>query len=317
MLTFIIRRTAASIPVLILVSLIVFFLMRLLPGDIIDQIIAASRISPSEEALAALRRRFGLDEPIYVQYFSWLGRLFAGDFGTSFRNFQPGVEIIVPRLLPTIQIGLTALILSTVIAVPLGAMSAARPNSVWDRIGAVGTFIGASMPYFLVGGLLIYFIALQGRLLPPSGFVSPFVDLEDSVKRTIMPAITLALSLTAILIRQARASFSEVLDLPYIQTAYAKGLSESRVIVQHAMKNALLPIVTILGLQLGGLFSGAVVTELVFSVPGIGRLLVDSILARDYPIVQTLVLMIAVTVVLATLLVDIVYGILDPRASRA
>lgn len=317
MITFIVRRTATSIPVLILVSLIVFFLMRLLPGDIIDQIVAASRISPSEEALEALRRRFGLDQPIYAQYFNWLGRLFTGDFGMSFRNFQPGVEIIVPRLLPTIQIGLIALVLSTVIAIPLGALSAARPNSVWDRIGAVGTFIGASMPYFLVGGLLIYFVALQGRLLPPSGFVSPFVDFEESMKRTIMPAITLSLSLTAILIRQARASFSEVLDLPYIQTAYAKGLSESQVIVQHAMKNALLPIVTILGLQLGGLFSGAVVTETVFSVPGIGRLLVDSILARDYPIVQTLVLMIAVTVVLATLLVDIVYGVLDPRASRA
>ena len=317
MIAFIIRRTAAAIPVLILVSVIVFFLMRLLPGDVIDLIVGEAQVDLSDETIAALRRQYGLDEPVHVQYFKWIARVTSGDFGVSFRNYQPGIDIILPRLLPTLQIGLTALLLSVAIAIPLGALSAARPNSVWDRIAAAGAFIGASTPYFLAGGLLIYFVALQGRLLPPSGYVSPFEDLGESAKRTILPAATLALSLTALLVRQARASFSDVLALPYIQAAYAKGLSETQVIVRHAMKNALLPIVTILGLQLGGLFSGAVVTETVFAIPGIGRLLVDSVHGRDYPIVQVLVLMIAVTVVIATLLVDIVYGLLDPRAPTA
>ena len=317
MIVFVIRRTAAAVPVLVIVSLIVFFLMRLLPGDIIDLIVGQAQVELSEETIAELRRQYGIDQPVYVQYFRWIGRVLVGDFGLSFRSHQPVIDIILPRLLPTLQIGGIALVFSALIAVPIGALSAARPNSLWDRIGTVATFIGASMPYFLAGGLLIYVVALRLGLLPPSGFVSPAVDFADSVKRTIMPAITLGLGLTAILIRQARASFGDVLQLPYILTAYAKGLSETRVIVQHAMKNALLPIVTILGLQLGVVFSGAVVTETVFAVPGIGRLLVDSILGRDYPIVQALVLLIAVAVVLATLLVDIVYGILDPRASRA
>ncbi len=317
MFAFVIRRTAAAVPVLFIVSLIVFFLMRLLPGDVIDLIVGQAQVEISEETIAELRRQYGLDKPIYVQYYTWISRILMGDFGISFRNHQPVIDIILPRLLPTLQIGLIALFVSSLIAIPLGAISAARPNSVWDRIGAFGTFIGASMPYFLIGGLLIYFVSLRLGLLPPSGFVSPTVDIIDSIKHTIMPAITLALSLTAILIRQARASFGDILKHPYIRTAYAKGLSETRVIIQHAMKNALLPIVTILGLQLGVILSGAVVTETVFAVPGIGRLLVDSILGRDYPIVQALVLLIAVAVVLATLLVDIIYGVLDPRASRA
>ncbi len=317
MFAFIIRRIVATVPVLIMVSLIVFFLMRLLPGDVIDLIVGQAQVEVSEETIAELRSQYGIDKPVYVQYYTWMSRILVGDFGLSFRSRQPVIDIIAPRLLPTLQIGLTALVLSSLIAIPLGAISAARPNSLCDRIAAFGTFIGASMPYFLVGGLLIYFVALRLGLLPPSGFVSPSVDITDSIKHTIMPAVTLALSLTAILIRQARASFSDVLQHPYIRTARAKGLSETRVIIQHAMKNALLPIVTILGLQLGVIFSGAVVTETVFAVPGIGRLLVDSILGRDYPIVQALVLLIAVAVVLATLLVDIIYGVLDPRASRA
>ncbi|MDD9874518.1 MAG: ABC transporter permease [Gammaproteobacteria bacterium] len=316
MFAFAVRRTAAAIPVLVMVSLIVFFLMRLLPGDIIDLIVSQAQVDVSEEMIAELRRQYGLDKPVYVQYYVWVRQILAGDFGLSFRSHQPVIEIILPRLMPTFQIGLAALFFSSLVAIPLGAISAARPNSIWDRIGAFGTFIGASMPYFLVGGLLIYFVSLQLGLLPPSGFVSPTDDLTDSIRHMIMPAITLALSLTAILIRQARASFSDVLQHPYIRTAYAKGLSETRVVVQHAMKNALLPIVTILGLQLGVILSGAVVTETVFAVPGIGRLLVDSILGRDYPIVQALVLLIAAAVVLATLLVDIVYGVLDPRSSR-
>lgn len=288
----------------------------MLPGDVIDVIVGQSQAEVSDEIIEEMRRQYNLDQPIVMQYFNWLGRVLVGDFGTSFRNHQPVSSIIFPRLMPTVQIGLIALFLSALVAIPLGALSAVKPNSIWDRIGTVSTYVGASMPYFLIGGLLIYFISLKFRFLPASGYVSPFDDLGESIKRTIMPAITLSLSLTAILVRQSRASFSDILEHPYIRTARAKGLSETRVVIQHALKNALLPITTILGLQLGVIFSGAVITETVFSVPGVGRLLVDSILGRDYPIVQALVLLIAVAVVLSTLLVDIIYGLLDPRASR-
>ncbi len=316
MFAFIVRRTVAALPVLFFVSVAVFFLMRLLPGDIIDLIVGQAQVDVSDETIAELRRQYGLDKPVYQQYFIWIGRVFTGDFGLSFRSHQPVIDIIIPRLFPTIQIGLIALFFSALVSVPLGALSAARPNSSWDKIGTVFTFVGASMPYFLAGGLLIYFIALKGGMLPASGFVSPLENFSESIKRTIMPALTLSLSLTALLVRQARASFSDVLEHPYIRTAFAKGLSETQVIIHHAMKNALLPIVTLLGLQLGMVFSGAVVTETVFAIPGIGRLLVDSILGRDYPIVQALVLLIAVAVVFATLIVDIIYGVIDVRSSR-
>ena len=317
MLAFVVRRTLAAIPVLVLVSIIVFSLMRMLPGDVIDLIVGQAQADVSEETIAALRKQYGLDQPVYVQYLAWISKIAVGDFGYSLRSHQPVIDIILPRLLPTLQIGLLALVFSTLIAVPLGALSATRPDSIWDRLGTAGTFIGASTPYFLAGGLLIYFVSLKAGWLPASGYVSPAEDFWESIQRSIMPAITISLSLTAILLRQTRASFKEVIELPYIRTAYAKGLSPTMVIIQHAMKNAMLPIVTILGLQLGMVFSGAVVTETVFAVPGIGRLLVDSILGRDYPIVQALVLLIAVAVVIATLLVDIIYGLLDPRSSRA
>ncbi|MBB3064522.1 ABC transporter permease [Limibacillus halophilus] len=317
MFAFILRRTLAAIPVVVLVSVMVFSLMRMLPGDVIDLIIGQAQADVSEETIAALRKQYGLDEPIYLQYITWISKVMVGDFGYSLRSYQPVIDIILPRLVPTLQIGLLALVFSTLIAVPLGALSAVRPNSIWDRLGTAGTFIGASTPYFLAGGLLIYLVSLKAGWLPPSGFVPLTEDFSESLKRSIMPALTIALSLTAILLRQTRASFKDVIELPYIRTAYAKGLSPTMVMIQHAMKNAMLPIVTILGLQLGMVFSGAVITETVFAIPGVGRLLVDSILGRDYPIVQALVLLIAVAVVLATLFVDIVYGLLDPRSSRA
>ncbi len=317
MLSFAIRRVFATIPVLILVSVAVFGLMRLLPGDATDLILSEAQTDVSKETIQELRRQYGLDQPVYVQYVKWVGRLVSGDLGVSFRNKQDVAQIIIPRLWPTLQIGLLAILLATAIGVPVGALSASSPNSIWDKLGTMLTFIGASTPYFLAGGIFIYVISLQLGLLPPSGYVSPVVDLEESLRRSIMPAATIALSLTAIILRQARASFSEVLKLPYIRTAHAKGLSKQAVLLKHALKNALLPVVTIIGLQLGLVFSGAVITETVFAVPGVGRLLVDSILGRDYPVVQALVMIIAVAVILSTLLVDIVYGALDPRSSRS
>lgn len=317
MLSFVIKRILATIPVLLLVSVAVFGLMRLLPGDATDLILSEAQADVSAEAIEELRRQYGIDQPIYVQYVKWLGRLASGDLGVSFRNKQDVAQIILPRLWPTLQIGLLAILLATAIGVPVGALSASSPNSVWDKFGAVIALVGASTPDFLAGGVLIYIVSLKLNLLPPSGYVSPAVDFQESLRRTIMPATTIALSLTAIILRQARASFSEVLKLPYIRTAHAKGLSKHAVLLKHALKNAMLPVVTIIGLQLGLVFSGAVVTETVFAVPGIGRLLVNSILGRDYPVVQALVMIIAIAVIISTLLVDIVYGALDPRSSRS
>ncbi|MET3662943.1 ABC transporter permease [Aquamicrobium ahrensii] len=317
MLSLITRRVIATIPVLFLVSVAVFGLMRLLPGDVTDLILSDAQANVSEEQVAELRRQYGIDQPVYIQYAKWVGRLATGDLGVSFRNKQDVGQIILPRLWPTLQIGLMAILLATAVGVPLGALSASFPNSLWDKLGSLITFVGASTPYFLAGGVLIYVVSLQFNLLPPSGYVSPLVDFQESLRRSIMPAVTISLSLAAIILRQSRASFSDVLQLPYIRTAYAKGLSKSTVVLKHALKNALLPVVTILGLQLGLVFSGAVVTETVFAVPGIGRLLVDSILGRDYPVVQALVMIIAVAVTFSTLLVDIVYGALDPRSSRS
>ncbi|MGF7158820.1 peptide/nickel transport system permease protein [Rhodoligotrophos appendicifer] len=312
MTKFILQRLASTIPVLILTSLIIFLLMRLLPGDPIIMMVG-DHTEVSEETLEQLRIQNGLDRSLPIQYLYWVQNAVQGDLGRSINGRQPVWDVLAPRILPTAQIGLTAWILAMLVAIPLGALSASRMNSWADWCGTVLALIGAAMPYFLLGGLLIYVVALRAGLLPVSGYVSPFVDVGQSIRSTVLPAITLSLALAAVITRQARSSFADTLQHPFIRTARAKGLSETNVIIRHALRNAMLPIITILGLQLGTLFSGAVVTEMVFAIPGIGRLLVDSILSRDYPVVQAVVLFITMSVVLATLLVDIAYGLLDPR----
>ena len=317
MATYIAQRLLATIPVIFLTSIILFLLMRLLPGDPVLMIVYQAGADVSNEAVQQMRRQYGLDQPIYVQYLAWVGKLLSGDLGRSIISRQPAWDVLVPRILPTAQIGLTAWVLATLIAVPVGIVSAIQQRTWRDWLGTIGSLVGAAMPYFLTGGLLIYVVAMRWRLLPASGYVSPFVDPLDSVKTTILPALTLALWLASTLTRQTRASFIDVLQHTYIRTARAKGLGEGGVVLGHAFKNAILPVVTILGIQLGALFSGAVITETIFAVPGVGRLMVDSILSRDYPIVQAVVLFITAAVVLANLLVDVAYGALDPRIRRA
>jgi peptide/nickel transport system permease protein len=251
-----------------------------------------------------------------LQYLAWVAHAAIGQFGRSVQSGQDVWVLIGPRILPTAQIGLTAWLMAVVVAVPLGAVTARMPGSWQDWVGTVLALTGAAMPYFLTGGVLIYFVALRWGWLPPSGYVRPDENLLASIRSTLMPAITLALGLAAVITRQARASFSDVLQVPFIRTARAKGLSETQVMTRHAFQNAMLPVVTILGVQLGTMFSGAVVTETIFAIPGIGRLLVNSILGRDYPVVQAVVLLITLIVVVANLLVDILYGLLDPRIRR-
>ena len=317
MATYIVQRLLATIPVVLLTSIIVFLLMRLLPGDPVLMIVYQASADVSSEAVQQMRRQYGLDQPIHLQYLAWIGKLLSGDLGRSIISRQPAWDVLRPRILPTAQIGLTAWALAILVAVPVGIVSAAEQSSWKDWLGTIGSLVGAAMPYFLTGGLLIYFVAMRWRMLPASGYVSPFIDPVRSVQTTILPALTLALWLASTITRQTRGSFIDVLRQSYIRTARAKGLSEGGVIRSHAFKNAMLPVVTILGIQLGGLFSGAVITETIFAVPGVGRLMVDSILSRDYPLVQAVVLLITAAVVLANLLVDLAYGVLDPRIRKA
>lgn len=313
MMLFLVRRLAAALPVVFLTSVIVFLLMRLLPGDPIALMLSEAMTEVSAETEQALRAAHGLDLPIHEQYLAWAGRSLSGDFGRSIMSRQPIWDVLRPRILPTLHIGLSAWLLAIVIAVPLGAITAREPGSWKDWLGTIGALVGAAMPYFLIGGLLIWLVALRWRLLPASGYVPLDEDVWGSIRSAILPTLTLALGLAAVIARQARSSFADVLRFAYIMTARAKGLPESKVMTRHAFQNAMLPVVTILGIQLGTLFSGAVVTETIFAIPGIGRLLVDSILSRDYPVVQAVVLFITMAVVLSNLLVDIAYGLLDPR----
>ena len=313
MAQYLLSRLLSTIPVIFLTSIIVFGLMRLLPGDPILLLVEGAQTEVSEEVVAALRSKHGLDKPVYVQYVIWLGNMLSGDLGWSYQSNQPVGAILLPRILPTVQIGLLGWIFAMLVAIPAGVLAATEPHSWKDWLGTVGALVGAAMPYFLIGGLLIYVMALKLQWLPASGFVSPFDDPLASLKTSIQPAITLGLGLAAVIMRQTRSSFVEVFQQGYIRTARAKGLSKGSVIVSHAFKNAMLPVVTILGIQLGTLFSGAVITETIFAIPGIGRLLVDSILGRDYLTVQAVVLFITLAVVLANLAVDITYGFLDPR----
>jgi peptide/nickel transport system permease protein len=310
---YLIKRLLATIPVIVVTSIVVFTAMRVLPGDPIVVLVGQSQSEVSPETMDRLRREYSLDQPIYVQYLAWAGKLLAGDFGRSVRSRQPVLELLLPRLLPTLQIGLMAWLIALTLALPVGVISAIRPNSWADWLGTAGALAGAAMPYFLLGGVLIYVVALQLRWLPASGYVSPFVDPVQSVRSCLMPALTLSLSLAAVTSRQTRSSLSEVLLQPYITAARARGLGEWQVIVGHAFKNGMLPVATILGIYIGNVFGGAVVTETIFAVPGTGRLLVEAIFSRDYAVVQAVVLLISTSVVFANLVVDLVYCFLDPR----
>jgi peptide/nickel transport system permease protein len=313
MATYLLRRLIATIPVILFTSMIIFLLMRLLPGDPVRMMLNAAQTEVSEETVSQLRQEAGLDQPAYVQYLVWMKKVLSGDLGRSMQSRQPVWEVIQTRIWPTTQIGLAAWILALLVAVPVGIISAAKVNSWIDWLGTVGALIGAAMPYFLIGGVVFYVVSFRLRWLPASGYVPPWVDPLHSLTTTILPALTLSLGFGAIMVRQVRASFAEALQSAYINTARAKGLSERKVILRHAFKNAILPVVTVLGVQLGAMFGGTVITETIFAVPGMGRLLVDAILSRDYPVVQGVVLFITLAVVISNLAVDLTYTILDPR----
>jgi len=309
---YIIRRLVLMVPVAFLVTVIAFGLLRLAPGDPV-LVFAGEERDP--QTLNEIRRSLGLDQPLPLQYVAWLGRAIQGDFGRSIRTRQRVSEAIVERLPATLQLTGAALALSVSLALVVGSLSAIHRNSPLDLLATSFTIAGVSLPNFFLGLLLILIFALVLRVLPPGGYAPLVSDPGENLRRLIMPAITLSAASLAVNMRQVRSSLLDVFGQDYIRTARAKGLGETAVILRHALKNGLIPVVTLIGLQVGALIEGAIVTEQIFFWPGVGRLVVDSIAGRDYPVVQAVVLMSALSFMLSTLVVDIAYAWLDPRIS--
>src|SRR5712691_6795348 len=300
------------VPVAFLVTIIAFGLLRLAPGDPVLMFAGEER---DPETLNQIRRSLGLDQPLPVQYVVWLGHAVQGDFGRSLRTRQRVGEAIVERLPATLELGAAALSLSISVALVVGTLSALKRNSAIDLLATGFTIAGVSFPNFFLGLLLILFFALVLRIFPPGGYQPLASEPGENLRRLVLPTITLATASMAVNMRQVRSSLLDVFGQDYIRTARAKGLSESAVIARHALKNGLIPVVTLVGLQIGAIIEGAIITETIFLWPGVGRLVVDSIGGRDYPVVQAVVLLSAISFMFSTLLVDIVYGLLDPRIS--
>jgi peptide/nickel transport system permease protein len=312
MISFLIRRFLQLIPVLLVMSVIVFSTTLMLPGDPAISILGEGA---TVEERQTVRERLGLDQPIPVQFVNWLGRAVTGDLGRSIKTRQPVVEMLADRVPVTLQLALGAMALSLIIGVPLGTIAALYRGRWIDSTVSVVAMSGMAIPYFWIGILLIMFFSITLRWLPPSGYVPLWVDPLTSLKLMIMPTITIGTAQAALVMRQTRAAMLGVLSQDFIRTARAKGAGEFRVIAGHALRNAMVPVVTVVGLQLGTLIGGAVVTETVFSLPGLGRMIVDAIFERDFTVVQGAILTIVVSVLLVNILIDILYFLLDRRVS--
>jgi peptide/nickel transport system permease protein len=307
---FVLRRLLQTFPVLFLFSVIVFTVLRMIPGD---PALAMLGLQATPEAVAEIRKEMGLDKPIPVQYGIWLGHVTRGDFGVSWSSKQPVWRLIKRRFEATLLLTFGATVVGIVIALPVGILSGVRPYSVWSAIATGFSLIGVAMPGFWLGLLLLLFFSVRVHWLPPSGYV-PFRDNPvDSLRHLILPAVTLGTGLAAPLARFVRSGMLDVMGTDYIRTARAKGLRERQVVSGHAMRNGLLSVVTIFGLEFGGMLGGAVITESVFNWPGIGTLLLTGIKQRDYATVQGAVLFISVIFIVVNLAVDLAYGYLDPR----
>jgi peptide/nickel transport system permease protein len=309
-LDFLIRRVAISVVTLFLITLIVFTGVRMIPGDP-ARVMAGT--DADEAGLQEVREKYGLNDPIPMQYLRWIRLALRGDLGESIRTREPVVKTVATKLPITIQLACFSLIIAIGIAIPAGVFSALRRNTVWDLLANAVSLCGVSIPTFWLGIMLILFISVRLHLLPASGFVPFFQDPLGNLERMLMPAFVLGGALAAVLMRQTRNSMIEVMSANYIRTAYSKGLAERVVVFRHALRNGLIPIVTILGLQMGALMGGAVVTEQIFVVPGFGRLIVEAVFTRDYPLVQGVVMITASSYVLINLLVDVSYSVLNPR----
>ena len=293
-------------------SLLVFLMLRLVPGTVVEQMIGADAIV-SPAMVAELKRFFGLDQPWWVQYGRWMGNLAQGDLGTSWRTGKPVATLILERLPVTIELTTLAVAFALVLGIPAGIISARRRNHVIDNVTRVGTLLGLSIPVFWQGTMLILFFSIYLRWMPPVVWVDFFTDPRRNLTIMLLPALCLGTASAANIARTTRACMLDVLRSEYIRTAAAKGLADRLVVLKHALKNALIPVVTVAGLQVGILLGGTVVVEEVFTLPGVGRLVLWSIYQRDYPLTQSTILFIAVMFMTINLAVDVLYGYLDPR----
>ncbi len=310
MYAYIIRRILATIPVMAVVAIFVFLLLHLSPGDP-AAVIAGDYASPAD--IVRIRERLGLNDPIYIQFGRWIGHLAQGDLGISIFSNLPVSKLILQRVEPTLMLALTTIVFAIVLAVPMGVLAAWKAGSIIDRGTMIFAVLGFSVPVFVIGYVLMYVFSIQLKWLPVQGYVSYTEGFWPFFSRLILPSVALGTIYIALIARITRASVLDVLTEDYIRTAHAKGLKSSVVLMRHALKNAAVPIVTIIGIGIALLIGGVVVTESVFNIPGLGRLTVDSILRRDYPIIQGIILIFAGVYVLINVLVDISYTFLDPR----
>ena len=310
MLAYIGRRLLATLPVMAVVAVFVFAMLRLTPGDPAAILAGASATT---QDVADIRAKLGLDQPIVAQFLAWIGRMATGDFGESFFFKKQVAELVADRIEPTLMLTLTTMTLSILVAVPLGVLAAYRQGTWIDRIVMGFAVLGFSVPVFVIGYVLIYVFAIQLSWLPVQGYQPLAEGIRECLRRLVLPSVTLSVIYIALIARITRTSVLEVLGEDYIRTARAKGLTNVVVLMRHALRNAAVPIVTVVGIGIALLIGGVVVTESVFSIPGLGRLTVDAVLARDYPTIQAVILLFSFVYVLVNLVVDLLYTVLDPR----
>ncbi|BEV14923.1 ABC transporter permease [Herbaspirillum sp. DW155] len=308
-----VKRLLLSLPTLLLVSMVVFSLLAVLPGDPVAAILG---MEATPEAAAALRLKLGLDDPLLVQYGRWLWAVLHGDLGRSFIDNTPVAEALWQRLPVTIELAIGSFLVAVIIAVPAGILSAARPRGWANAIGTLIALFGMSVPHFWLGMLFIILFAVKLGWLPASGFVPLSVDWHANLIAMTMPMVVAGLRESAILMRMVRSSLLEVLNEDYIRTAFSKGLRDWQVVLGHALRNAMIPVVTASGLMVSGMLGGLVITESIFGIPGMGKMIVDAIFQRDYVTVQAGVLAATVMVVIVNLCVDLLYSVIDPRIAR-
>jgi peptide/nickel transport system permease protein len=316
MTTYVLRRLLLLVPTLFGMSLLIFLMLRLLPGDVVD-LMTAGNEDITDAAKQKLRDAFGLADPLPVQYVKWIGNLLRGDPGTSLRSGRPIGEALGQALPVTLELTLLAVGMATLVAIPLGVLSATRRDTGADLLGRVAGVIGLSVPSFWLATLMLLFTSVVFQWIPPVTFVPLTVDPLGNVQQMLLPAAALALQLMAIEMRMTRTTMLEVLHQDYVRTARAKGATERRVTYRHALRNALIPVVSVIGFQMGTLMGGSVIIEVIFSLNGIGNTLVQAIFNRDYPLVQAAALFMAVVFVLLNTSVDLLYGFLDPRIKQA
>lgn len=309
---YIVKRILIMIPVFLGMTALVFFLSRMTPGSPIDAMITPEM---GVQDIAELEHRMGLDQPIYVQYFRWLQRMFQGDMGFSYRTSNPVIRDIGERVGPTLLLTLTVLVVAVLIGVTLGVLAACKPYSLWDTLASGLSFLGSSMPGFFIALVLIYIFSIKLELLPTGGMYTTVstTNLPDLAKHMVLPTISMAMASAGNYIRQTRSAMLEVMGEEYIKMARAKGMRERVVLYTHALRNALLPIVTCIGMSVPGLVGGSIIIEQIFGWPGMGTLMVMSVNYRDYPVIMGIAMYITVAVLITNMVMDLLYAVLDPR----